>query len=367
MSVGIDLPGFEPTREYTSTILSSASDIARLDDDVNRLMPDRDVSLSPQFALASVDASWSPRVAVVSRRSAVAGVVFGKERWVAGVPTGVIYADGRLGHLTVSNGDDCEAILLTAIRSWFAMPRIRGVRLAIAPSSPEANVIERTAATMRLDVTRATPAEYEMHSALPLPSSYEAFVTSLGAQTRHNFRYYRRRFEAAGHRFVENLPPREVEEILLQLRMKSQIPFSAARMRTAARRVMSTDQPWAAALRHANGDYLSVTAGWFDRGRAILLLQQNNDIEFSQASLSVVLRGYLIETLIARRVPELLIWSGAAAPLSRYVKPLPAISVYFDARTFGWRMIRRMVGGMQRFAGRRVSSELRWVALPGTN
>jgi hypothetical protein len=367
MSVGMDLSGFARTREYTSTILSSASDIVRLDDDVNRLMPDRDVSLSPRFALASRDADWSPRVAVVSRRGVVAGIVFGKERWVAGLPSGLIYVDGRLGRLIVSNGDDCEAIVSTAIRSYFAMPRIRGVRLAIASSSPEAAVIERTAATLKLDVARATPAPYELHSTLPLPPSYETFLASLGAQTRHNFRYYRRRFEAAGHRYVERVAPRDVEEILLQLRTKSRIPFSTRAMKTATRRVMSTNQPWAAGLRHANGEYLSVAAGWFERGRAILLLQQNNDLEFSHASLSVVLRGYLIETLIAGRVPELLFWSGSATPLSRYARPLPAITLYFDAKTLGWRLTRAVAAAMQAFVGPRVSSELRWVALPGAN
>jgi hypothetical protein len=351
-------------REYTSTVLSSASDISRLEDTVNRLMPHRDVALTPQFALASLDDNWTPRVCVVSRHDIVAGVVYGKERTVGGFSSGLIYADGRLGHLSVSEPLDCEAVLLTAIRSWFALPRIRGVRLAISPSSPEAGAVERVRAALTLDLTLAAPAPYELHSTLPLPSAYEAFLTSLGHQTRRNFRYYRRKFEAAGHRYVEQVSPDELEGILSQLRSKSRIPFTVSKMKTAARTVLSTGDPWVAALRHANGDYLSVTAGWIDQGRATMLLQQNNDREFGDASLSVVLRGYLIETLIKQGVPELLFWSGSAAPLSRYALPMQAITLHFDARTLGWRLVRGMVGATQPLLGRWVSNDLRWVALP---
>src|SRR5262252_1620471 len=102
--------GFVTTVEndFTSTVLSSVSDIARLHSDVDRLMPERDVTLTPQFVLASLDESWSPRVAVALRGGAVAGVVFGKERKVGPFHTGLIYADGRLGHLAVSKPDECE-------------------------------------------------------------------------------------------------------------------------------------------------------------------------------------------------------------------------------------------------------------------
>src|SRR5262249_49824085 len=87
-----------PANEYASTVLSSRSDIARLESDVSRLMPARDVALTAQFALASLDDNWSPRVAVVSRNGVVAGIVFGKERRLGPFPSGLIYADGRLGH-----------------------------------------------------------------------------------------------------------------------------------------------------------------------------------------------------------------------------------------------------------------------------
>ena len=351
-------------REYTSTVFSSASDIAQLAADVDRLLPQRDVALTPQFMLASLDDTWTPRVVVVSRNGRVAGVVYGKERMIGGFSSGLIYGDGRLGHLVVSDLIDCEAVLATAIRAWFALPRVRGVRLAIWPSSAEACTVERVRAALDLDLTIAAPASYELHSRLPLASDYDAFLSSLGHQTRRNFRYYRRKFEAAGHRYVERVNPGDLEGMLGSLRAKSRIPFTAAKMKTAARTVLSTPNPWVVALRHANGDYLSVAAGWFDRGRATMLLQQNNDLEFGDASLSVVLRAYLIETLIGQGTPELVFWSGSAPPLSRYTQPLDAISLHFDARTFGWRLVRGMIGAAQPLLERFGGNDLRWVAQP---
>src|SRR5262249_30047098 len=155
----------------------------------------------------------------------------------------------------------------------------------------------------------------------------------------------------AGHRYVETVPPTELEGILDRLRTKSRIPFSPAKMKCAARTVLSTGEPWIAGLQAASGEYLSVSAGWFDGGRATMLLQQNNDLEHAEASLSVVLRGYLIETLIQRQTPELIFWSGSAPPLSRYARPLETISLHFDARTIGWRLLRNMIGATQPLLG----------------
>jgi hypothetical protein len=44
------------------------------------------------------------------------------------------------------------------------------------------------------------------HSRLELPSSYDDFLNRLGARTRRNFRYYRRRFEATGGQYISGVP-----------------------------------------------------------------------------------------------------------------------------------------------------------------
>src|SRR2546423_204087 len=168
MTVGV-LPRTATANGYSAVVLSSESDIASLDAAVDQLMPGRDAALTARFALASLDESWAPRVVVVSRRDSVAGIVFGKERVVGGFATGLIYVDGRLGHLVVSEPAESGEILLTAIRSWFALPRVRGLRLVMSPTGADAFAIPHLRAGLPLDLLVTTPESYELHARLPLP------------------------------------------------------------------------------------------------------------------------------------------------------------------------------------------------------
>src|SRR5947208_16967266 len=106
-----------PRELLSTTIVSSPSDIARLVESVDRLTPHRDITLTPAFFLASLAGNWLPRVAVVCRGNAVVGIVYGKERTIAGFPTGLIYADGRLGTLALARPPDCEDVMLAAVRA----------------------------------------------------------------------------------------------------------------------------------------------------------------------------------------------------------------------------------------------------------
>ncbi|PYR93384.1 MAG: hypothetical protein DMF84_10370 [Acidobacteria bacterium] len=348
-------------RHHPTTILSSRSQIARLDEPVDRLMPQRDVTVTPSFFLASLADNWLPRVAVVHRDNATAGVIYGKERTIAGFRTGLIYADGRLGNLAVAKPIDCKDVMRAAVRAWFELPRVRGVRLLISPTGQEARALATVRSTMPIDLTHSAAAPTELHSRLLLPVTYEHFLNSLGKKTRRNFRYYRRRFEAAGHTYFEHLSYEEFDRAATDLRTKCHLSSSVSEIRRAVRTVKSADDTWIAGLKHANGEWLSVSAGWSAPGRATMFLQLNNDKQFGDASLSVVLRAFLIETFIRRGISELVFWSGSAPPLSRYVQPIPAIAVHLDAPTIGWRFIRGVIGSTEPLIGRWITPDVRWM------
>lgn len=355
----------DDSHQYLTTILSSPSEIARLDTAVNRLMPKRDVTLTPSFFLASLAENWLPRVAVVHRDHAIAGIVYGKERTIAGFSTGLVYADGRLGNLTVAKPSECDAVAHAAVRAWLAMPRVRGVRLAISPTGPEARVLAKIGSTMPIDLTHAAAAPTELHSRLLLPVGYENFLESLGKKTRRNFRYYRRRFETAGHTYIEHLSSEEFDRATIDLRTKCHLSSSLSEIRRAVRTVKSTGDAWIAGLKHANGEWLSVAAGWRAPVCATMFLQLNNDKQFGDASLSVVLRAFLIETFIRDGISELVFWSGSAPPLSRYVQLIPAIAVHLDAPTIGWRFVRGMIGTTEPLIGRWITPDVRWMVGTG--
>jgi hypothetical protein len=173
------------------------SDLAR------PLIPAGDSTLDPRFFLASTDERvWIPRVVVLRRGSAVAGMVYAKERKLGGFPTGLIYADATLQKMVVSAPEDRKGIFRAALAALIGVRGVRGVRILVPPGGFEFDVIQETASSIPMDVTWVNA---ENHSYLPLPCSYELFLNSLGPKTRRNFRYYRRRSEDSGHHYFDCL------------------------------------------------------------------------------------------------------------------------------------------------------------------
>src|SRR5438067_2545570 len=108
---------------HTAAILSSPSKIREMEPLVAQMMPERDITLEPRFFLASVSSAWTPRAVVVRRDGHVAGIVYAKERRWAGMPTGLVCLDGRLGN------DHVEDVLRVAIQALFARRRVVELRL----------------------------------------------------------------------------------------------------------------------------------------------------------------------------------------------------------------------------------------------
>ncbi len=186
-----------------------------------------------------------------------------------------------------------------------------------------------------------TPVDY--HSVLRLPSSYEAFLENLGHRTRRNFRYYRQRSEAAQHCYADEVPLPEFQKIAFSLLKQGVVGANFDGIKRALSIFAAVDHPLLVGLRRQNGEWLSILGGWYESDRAVVFLQMNSDRKYGQFSLSLVMRAHLIEALIGKGVQNLVFWAGVGDPLSRYVKPVPAVAVYVDARNFAWRMLRQFV------------------------
>jgi len=334
---------------YTAAVLCSASAIRALDPSVAQLTRERDITVEPRFFLAAVSSAWAPRAVVVRRDEQVVGVVYAKERRWGGVATGLVCLDGRLGNMIVADRANMEDVLRVAIQALFAMRRVVELRLLIPPSGLEARAVARTRALLDLDLGCSSP---DPHTRLPLPAEYEQFLEVLGYKTRRNFRYYRRKFHEAGHTYLPELSMPEVKSAVAALRSRCRISSRRSEIERALNVVAAADRPWAVGLKHRHGEWLSVAAGWYSADRAVIFFQLNNDREHAEASLSVVLRARLIETLIARGTRELIFWSGSAPPLSRYATEIPAVALHLDSRTPAWRLARFVI----RIAGRHLSN-----------
>ena len=107
---------------------------------------------------------------------------------------------------------------------------------------------------------------------------------------------------------------------------------------------------------------MSMIGGVYRPDAGVLLLQLNNDLGYPRDSLSMVLRGYLIESLIRRGMKEFIVWTGAAPPLSRYVTYIRTIGIYLDKPSFKWRLARGAVSKCGRWLPKRLRRDAQWIA-----
>lgn len=346
---------------YSAHVLSSQAEIERLANESCPLWGGRESIALPRFFLASVDArSWVPRVIVVRRDGATAGIVYAKERKFAGVPTGVIYADAALDSMVVAAVRDRERVLEIAIRRLRETPGCFGLRLSVRTDGFEYAVVNRMLPSLAMDVHCGN---VENHAVLDLPRCYESFLENLGQKTRRNFRYYRRRSEALDRRYIAEVPLPEFRAAARGLLKKSVIRARRNGVARALRMFAEVDRPILVGLRNSTGEWLSILGGWYESDHAVIFLQMNNDRDYPESSLCTVLRGYLIENAILRGATAILFWSGVSAPLSRYCRFLPTIGVHLDVTGFVWRNVRRALAGTARFLPPRFRLLVNWIAV----
>jgi len=315
---------------------------------------------SPGFFLSSVDRrNWSSSMSVVRTGGAVTGIVYAKERRILGFPTGIIYADGSLGSMVIAAAPERESVFYATMRNLLTSPRVQGLRLVVPPNGFEIQAITRLLASCSLDVS-CVPVKN--HAIVSLPSDYEEYVRSLSYKARRNLRYYRRQFEGNGDMFVTQIPFDQFQSIAWTLKPKCKIGGSRSAVKRAMKMLSAADQPMLVGLRSRSGEWLSLAGGWREEGRATLFFQLNNDKEHSCASLSTVLRAYLVEALIKQGVKEILLWGGSSGPLMRVADSVPALAIQLDKPTRPWRFLRSALAIVARWMPAPLAIGIQWVA-----
>lgn len=177
---------------------------------------------------------------------------------------------------------------------------------------------------------------------LPLHHNYETFLDSLGYKARRNMRYYRRRFEAAGHQYVERVDPAEFRRVAFRLLERSVVGAHKEGVLRSLGMLSEVDHPLLSGLRRSDGEWTAIIGGWRDGGLPIVFIQLNNDRDYAADSLCVVLRGYFFETLLAQGFRRVAFWAGVGGPLARVASPEPAVMTLLDVGTRRWRAMRAL-------------------------
>ncbi|MBV9082401.1 MAG: hypothetical protein JOZ62_07000 [Acidobacteriaceae bacterium] len=337
-------PGAAGQDAYLARVLSSESEISELADVGQALLTKFGSASQPKFFLASLSKPWGPRVVSVSQNGRLLGIVYAKERRVAGFPTGTVYIDATAGSMVVAEPAMRKEVFRVAISNLFRQPGVRALRLLIAPNGKERSVIEDLRASTSADLafTRA-----KHHCSLPLPRSYDALLASLGPHSRRNFRYYRRRFEAEGHRYVAQIGIDDFRRAAHELLQHQVIGAREDGINRSLAMLAATERPLLTGLRGQDGKWLSILGGWYEGDTAIVLFQMNDDKHHPKSSLSVVMRGYATETLIMKGVRSIIFWGGVGEPLNQIALELPALGVYLDKRGPAWRVFRGIVSALR--------------------
>ena len=344
---------------YSGEVLSSVAEIQSLQPLVRRSLLQNDIMLDPAYFLASVSKGWAPRVVAVRHGSELAGVLYAKERALRGFRLGVVYADLTFGSILLGDPLEQQDTSLVAMETLLASAGTRGIRLRVRRRSPELAAVRKLLVCSRLDVHFSRVKD---HASLSLPSSYEQLLMSFGYTTRHNFRYYRRRFETAGHVYLDKLSLDELRSAAFYLDPKCSKPGQPHSIDRLLKMTATANRPLAVGLKHRNGEWLSIIGGVYRPAAGVLLLQLNNDREFPRDSLSMVLRGYLIESLIRQGMKEFIIWAGTGGPLSRYVTHIPTLGIYLDSPEYKWRLVRGLVSKVGPWLPRQLKEHASWIA-----
>src|SRR2546427_3053532 len=292
------------SRPLIATIVFSRDEIAKLAAFVGTLVTEPGMA-APRFFLASVlERKWKPCVVVVSREERTVGLLYSKERLVAGIGTRIAFGDDALGTMVVTDPQETESVIRCAVKTL--LRHMVGVRFLI--SADRLSLVKGLQENADLNLCPA-----KRHTHLRLPRTYDEFLVRMGPKLRRNGRHYRRRSEMVGNEFSPDLAFPEFCAAARCLFPNAAFATSERELQRCLAMIEAMPSRLLIGLRRSNGEWISLAGGWYVGDRAILNMQLN-DRRFGRDSLSLVLRFYLIEALIKRGFRGLVFWGGSSAP-----------------------------------------------------
>ncbi len=172
----------------------------------------------------------------------------------------------------------------------------------------------------------------EVQHKLPLASTYEGMLASLGPRTRRSLAGKRQQLEKSMNvEFVAALDPDQSLQAMLELHERS-VPQRVPEFYQARYRLLRGKSDFfSMGLRLANGPWLSMVTGW-RRNQVTYVDLQMNDMNYKKESLSAVMRAFLLEHEIGIKQELMNFVAGSSLLLRRYCEPLEPCTELFVSK-----------------------------------
>ena len=292
-----------PTPRCRILVARTPTQVLQLQSDIEDLSEragqSDDFTIIPAYFLSRIRAKKARPyvVAVYDSNSRLIGVIYGARRCLFGVPVGIVECGDACGDGSIiSLEESFNELVETAIRTILSERFVYLARLSWNSGAFGARGRELEPERTGNVLTRAFVRE--LWHDLGLEQTYDLFLGRLGSQTRRNMRYYRRRAEQNGWVFVSDIGRKEAFAAMTSLYPLGQAGQKNRAELTSAERNLS-EVPGAsfAGLRTATGEWIGIIGGWV-RGRNMFIITQLNNATYAKASVSTLLRSYVIEKAI---------------------------------------------------------------------
>lgn len=322
-------------------LLQSRDELDRVTPAIRTLAADtlqgQDTTALPDYFLPRVSDTRRPRVVLCYEHGHLVGVVYTEELLFAGRPTGWVFGGDRMGRGLVLAAPEREAEVIATACEYLLANGVHALRLWWRSTGHEIlPVLQLQRPGLQVWCKSEIRPQGDW---LHLDASYESFLNALGPRTRRNLRYYRRRAEEEGYRFVPDLSLAAYESAVHSLNQHIDSPETREHEQRDHRffaqfRNQLHNQfgpPVLAGLAAPDGRPVSVLSG-VRAGNHLHLLSQFNDESLHGIGPSLVVRGYLIEHLIAQGVASIHFVNGASGPLARFCDPVLMRTISVDSR-----------------------------------
>ena len=269
-----------------------------------------DAMTSPQRLI-----SWAamhdeqPAAVLLYRTGVLWGVALLTFRRLRGIPLGLATGGNLAGQGSVIAQDGEQVAVLEAATRFL-------LRRFLIPVVKFSLLLPYPVASLPAPVSRATVGHWslrEVRLRLRLEGGMPAVMERLSYKMRRNVRYYRRRAETQlGWIFVPAMTPAQRQHAVAALH--GEAPYPTPARKAWLRESLMQDMPggFAMGLHDPAGKWVSYLTGWRTSGGTYVDWQLNSESHES-ASVSTVMRAYLLEHEAARGSPSI-VFVGLTAP-----------------------------------------------------